>query len=452
MEESPKNIVSQVGKWFSESYTVKLLMITFLVLLMLIPSAWISNIISDRQNYADEAVADITARWSDQQTISGPVLVLPYEKKVPSGMRNNDGNEVLNIISDQLIILPETLNINASMESQTLSRGIFDVRVYSSKINMNGVIQLPDLKEFQVEPADLLWEKAMLVSGISELRGISNNPVFTINSEKKDGIPYSNMPGFQNEYHPLYNGIKVNLGDSSAQSTITYNMEFQINGSSSLYFTPIGNTTTVKLAGNWADPSFTGNYLPKSREISEKNFTAEWHISSFSRPFPKVWESNAPEFNQTAFGVDLLAGMNDYVKTSRTAKYGLLIIIFTFISLFLTEVITKTKIHPFQYTLIGGALVIYYTLLLSISEQSGYDTAYMIASIATTALISLYSLSFSNKKVAILLAFLLLLFYIFVYVITRQEDFALLLGSLGLFLVIAILMFVTRKVKWYNSK
>jgi inner membrane protein len=452
MEEQSKNTATQIGKWFSESYTVKLLMITFLVLLMLIPSAWIGGIISDRQSYADEAVMDITNRWSGQQTISGPVLVLTYEQTKPSGMRNADGTEIMTKETKQLFILPETLNVQADMEAQTLSRGIFDVRVYSTAIHMDGQIQIPDLSEFGITTADIQWEKATLISGISDMRGITNNPEFTVNAERKEGMPYANVPGIVDEYHPLYNGIRCILNDSSPESEIQFTLEYQINGSSSLYFTPIGNTTTVHMNGNWADPSFTGNYLPKNRSIQASDFSADWHISSFSRPFPKVWENQVPQISHSTFGIDMLTGMNDYVKISRTAKYGLLIIIFTFISLFLTEVITKTKIHPFQYTLIGGALVIYYTLLLSISEQFGYDIAYLIASVSTTVLISLYAWSFSSKKVAALLAFLLMIFYAFIFTITRQEDFALLLGSIGLFLVIAILMFVTRKVKWYTSK
>src|SRR5690606_762077 len=202
----------------------------------------------------------------------------------------------------------------------------------------------------------------------------------------------------------------------------------------------------------WASPSFDGEFLPASREVTKAGFTANWQVLHFNRPLPQQWTHEGEEISGADFGVKLLVPVDQYQKSIRTAKYGVMIILLTFMALFLVEITQKVRIHPFQYILIGAALIIYYTLLLSFSEHVGYNMAYLISSVATVTLITLYSTTFFNaRKLTLLLSVLLVAFYAFVYIIILQEDLSLLIGSVGLFLMIAALMYFSRKVRYYGE-
>ena len=206
------------------------------------------------------------------------------------------------------------------------------------------------------------------------------------------------------------------------------------------------------MSGPWADPSFDGEFIPQAREVTDTGFSATWKVLHFNRPFSQQWVDDNQNLSGATFGLKLLLPVDQYQKSMRTSKYGVLIIALTFISLFMVEVTQKIRIHPFQYILIGVALIIYYSLLLSISEHMGYDLAYLLSSIATVALITFYSLSFLQKtRLAILLCLLLITFYSFVFVIIQLQDYSLLIGSIGLFIIIGVLMYFSRKISWYSE-
>jgi inner membrane protein len=186
--------------------------------------------------------------------------------------------------------------------------------------------------------------------------------------------------------------------------------------------------------------------------VSDSSFKATWKVLHYNRPFAQQWNNENMELAGSEFGVNLIIPADQYQKSMRTSKYGQLIIILTFVALFLVEIINKIRIHPFQYILIGCALIIYYTLLLSFSEQLGFNAAYWIATIATVTLISLYAISFLKKfRLVILLTGVMMIFYTFIFVIILQQDLSLLLGSVGLFIIIASLMYFSRKITWYKE-
>ncbi len=220
-----------------------------------------------------------------------------------------------------------------------------------------------------------------------------------------------------------------------------------------LYFTPVGKTTEVSLQGPWASPSFDGDFLPVSREITEAGFTADWKILHYNRPFSQEWIGGNQKLSGAEFGVRLLIPVDQYQKSIRTAKYGILVILLTFISLFMVEIMKKVRIHPFQYILVGAALIIYYSLLLSLSEHLGYDLAYGVASVATVILVALYSSSFlASRKLVLVFTALITFFYGFIFVIIQLQDYSLLLGSIGLFLTIGLLMYFSRGIRWYKDE
>ena len=451
--ENNGNLFQQISRWIRESVTLKLAVLVFLVLLLLIPSAWIQGVIDDRQSYSYEATEDITRKWSDEQTLTGPVLVIPFTRTYPVGNEPKTGEEVMRTAEDRLILLPEKMTANAALDPQTLKRGIFDVNVYSSEISMHASFSPPDWSRYDIDPQRIDWRKAYLAVGISDMRGMYADPVCSLNKETYTAEAYSGLPEMGDSYSsPFANGIRIRLEDSAARAAFDCDIQIGLKGSRSFFMLASGQNSSIEMTGNWPDPSFSGYFLPDDRDVTDSGFTASWNILKFTRPLPEAWISNIPDIENTGVGVELMSAVNDYQRTSRTSKYGALIIIFTFLGLFLTELISRIRVHPFQYVLIGVALVIDYTLLLSISEQLGFNTAYLISSLATTALIALYTRSFSSWRVTGLLAALLVIFYTFIYIIINQQDYALLLGSFGLFVAVGALMFLTRKVNWYGKE
>lgn len=459
-------VFERLNRWFQESITVKLLSIGFLVLILLIPSSWISGLIRERQGRAEEVVDEVSAKWSGAQALSGPILVVPYKatQKIDKG---KDGVEYRDY-TEKYFFLPETLDVKGTLSPQVLHRGIFDVAVYSGDLLVNSDFTQPDFSTLGIAEENVYWKDACMIFSISDLRGIKENPGFTVGGKEVPtepsadvGVSFKEKIKGQSEYYNnddgqinySSNGIVAKLGWKSREDFAgKTSVKLSLKGSQMMSFTPTGKTTTVALSGEWNDPSFDGEFLPDSREFSEKGFSASWKILHYNRPFSQQWTGTGATMGGSEFGVRLLVPVDQYQKSMRTSKYGELVIILTFMSLFLVEILRKIRIHPFQYILVGVALIIYYTLLLSLSEQIGYDLAYWIATAATTALISFYSVSFLREKsMVILFTSLLVVFYTFIYIIILQQDFSLLIGSIGLFLIVGALMYFSRKVEWYKQ-
>jgi inner membrane protein len=465
----PLNILERFNRWIQESIMVKLFSIGFLILILLIPSSWIQDMIVERQQRAEQVMTEVADKWSGSQTISGPVLVIPYRKQevIDHGKEGKETREYV----EKAYFLPEDLDITGTIKPETLHRGIFDAVVYESPLEVNSAFSKPDFKGLSIGDDMINWKDAYMIFGITDLRGISENPTFTLGNNVLGAEPSNNIgititrsrsQGESEYYNPVEqkmtqssNGIVVRLNwETPPAFTEKEKVKIKLNlkGSRRLDFVPAGKTTTVKLSGPWADPSFDGEFLPATRDITADGFTASWKVLHFNRPFSQQWTEDNQQLSGADFGIKLLIPVDQYQKSIRTSKYGVLVILLTFVALFLVEITQKIRIHPFQYILIGAALTIYYTLLLSFSEHVGYNIAYIASSLATVILISLYSISFfRSAKLTVLFSILLMIFYAFIFVIILQQDFSLLLGSVGLFLIVGFLMYFSRKVNWYNE-
>jgi inner membrane protein len=231
---------------------------------------------------------------------------------------------------------------------------------------------------------------------------------------------------------------------------LSFSFSVELNGSQSLSFIPLGKQTDVQLTSTWSNPSFSGAFLPASRDINEKGFNASWKVLNLNRNFPQQWIGNEYIVSESSFGVDFLLPVDHYQKNTRSAKYAIMFIGLTFVAFLLFELISKRKIHPVQYLLVGGALCVFYTLLVSFSEHIGFFWAYTISSVATIALISLYFNSIiGSARSTSLLSLMLVGLYLFLFTILQLQDYALLMGSIGLFAVISVVMYVSRRVDWY---
>jgi inner membrane protein len=465
-QAQPINLLERFNKWIQESIMIKLISIGFLILILMLPSSWIQDMIVERQQRAGQVIHEVTDKWSGSQTISGPVLVIPYRKQeiIDHG---KDGKEIKEYI-EKAFFLPDQLDIKGTVNPELLHRGIFDAVVYESALQIKSTFNKPDFKNLSIPNDRIEWSGAYLIFGITDLRGISVNPTLTVAEKTFTAEPSNNigisitkkLKEADAEYDYIErkstvssNGIISKLGwENQEDFTGDVNIKLNLKGSQRLDFVPVGKTTSVNLSGPWSDPSFDGEFLPSKRDVSEQGFSASWKVLHFNRPFSQQWTGDNQELSGADFGVKLLIPVDQYQKSMRTSKYSVLIILLTFVALFLVEITQKIRIHPFQYILIGAALIIYYTLLLSFSEHVGYNLAYLFSSAAIVILVSLYATTFLPiKKLAILFSSLLVIFYTFIFVIILQQDFSLLLGSLGLFMIVSLLMYFSRKVNWYRQ-
>jgi inner membrane protein len=422
--------------WIRNSITFKSIVIGFLILVLLIPAGMIKELINERSSLRESVVAEINSKWGYPQTIYGPILSIPFKKYYKS---ENKIVEEINYAH----FLPVNLFIEGELVPEIRNRGIYEVVVYNSKLNFSGDFLKPDFNEWKINKEDVLWEDASISIGIPDMRGIKEAPVITWN--KTD---YNVNPGID---YLGYNGIssKVNINESS-QYLFSFNLN--LNGSDAISFIPVGKETNVEIKSIWKNPSFEGSFLPNERTINERGFNAKWKVLHLNRSFPQKWINKEYSTDAAAFGVNLLLPVDHYQKSLRSAKYAIMFIALTFMVFFFTEILNKKRMHPIQYLLVGLGLSIFYSLLVSLSEQINFNVAYFIASVAIIVLITGYSYSIlKNFKLTAIVAIVLFSLYSFLYTILQLQDYSLLIGSIGLFVTLAIIMYLSRKVNWYNS-
>ncbi len=458
---NPLSLLERFNTWIQESIMIKLFSIGFLVLILLLPASWISELIYERQSRASEVLNEVSQKWSEAQTISGPILVIPYKRQDVID-RGKDGVEIRES-GEKAFFLPEELSITGKVDPMLLHRGIFDVPVYKSQLEVNSAFKKPDFEKLNIAAEMVQWKEAYLAFGLTDLRGISDTFVLTVDGQRLEPEPSNNVgvtatsstedlfANHNRGEYPTTTGITTKMNWQGADDFRgDVKLAFNLKGSQRLDFVPVGKTTHVALSGPWADPSFDGEFLPAERNITKEGFTAEWRVLHFNRPFAQQWKNENPTLKGS--GVKLLIPVDHYQKSIRTAKYSVLVILLTFLAMLMVEITQKVRIHPFQYILVGAALIIYYTLLLSFSEHLGYNIAYLIASAATVILISLYASSFIRQtRIVFVFSGMLTMFYGFIFVIILQQDFSLLLGSVGLFVIISAVMYLSRKINWYKD-
>ncbi|MEZ5015655.1 MAG: cell envelope integrity protein CreD [Flavipsychrobacter sp.] len=421
---------------------IKGFLIGFLILLMLIPKFMVNDVINERRHYQSEVVKEVSSKWAGEQVVAGPILVVPYNKHSIA----KDGKKVTT--KKKVYILPEKLKINGEVTTETKKRSIYHVSLYRSDMTLEGNFSSSPIKKLNINPDDIIWNESRLVMGISDAKGLEEE--VTLDWADNTSIMEPGIQGAEIFDTELGANIKLNLETNSQ-----FNIKLKMKGSSDLQFVPVGKTTDVMLSSNWKDPSFNGYYLPDTNNDTD-GFKAKWRVLHVSRSFPQYWDGynnkNTNKMYDNSFGVKLIQPADHYAKSNRSIKYALLIIALTFTVFFFMEVIQKIRIHPLQYILVGMALIIFYTLLLSISEYIGFNSAYMVAAVATVALIGLYVWSVIKKwKIAIGFTFSLTALYAYLFMLIQLKEYALISGSIGLFFVLAIIMYFSRKIDWYST-
>ncbi len=427
---NPKNILSDNNSRSSLKLGIKLLLILIISILLLIPQAIIMDMVNERSNTEGLANLEVNEKWGNGQTLTGPVLFIPGDSA-----------------ANNLYILPETLDINGNINSRTLKRGIYDFTVYETALTFAGRFSLP--KELKAEQLKHLRnDRAKLLFAISDFKGFSDNPALVLDGQSAE---LSSEALHLGSHDAL--SCSVDLQSFLDSGNLDYRITVPLKGSDYLYFLPVGRTTSVHLASDCPTPSFTGRYLPAQREVTDQGFTADWKVLALNRDFAQVLNSHAELKKAQPFGVDLKVPVEQYQQTTRSIKYAYLIILLTFAVVFFVEIRRQTPIHPVQYALVGIALMLFYTLLLAFSEHLTFLLSYLIASVMTIGLITLFMRTLlRNTRAALFIGLLLTVLYTFIYVIMQLESYALLVGSLGIFVILAVAMYASQKINWYQEK
>ena len=433
----------------------KILTRLFIMLLILFPlwvaATLVNSVISEREGIRDAAEREISEKWGNDQVLAGPVLVLPWTQR--ERVEFSDGKGVthsrIDLHARSATFLPDDFQADGSLKPELRKRGIFETVLYVADLKLTGRFKSPDLGSLGINPADVQWDKALLSVGISDPRGIRDAVEL-----KWAGQSLAFKPGagegspFPQGFH--VQGLPVPKGGKGAD----FSFDLGLNGSRTLRLVPVGRGNAVKLRSTWADPSFTGEYLPLERKVSDKGFDAEWKVLELARTFPQAWRDNSVSgeaLDNASFGVGLVKPVSTYQQSARATKYAVLFLLLTFAFFFLFEVMGHLKVHPVQYLLVGAALVVFYLLLLSVSEHIGFNASYAVSTAATLGILWGYVSAILRQRArARLLIAALAGLYAYLFVILRLNDYALLMGSLGIFAALAALMYFTRNIDWYE--
>jgi inner membrane protein len=391
----------------------------------------IQSIILERQKSSEEVKKEISFQWAGQQTVTGPVLNIPVlifpDKKTDP-------------VKKVYHILPENLDIRGDIKTEKRHRSIYQAVVYTSSLDLTGDFLIPEINpgtEYEI-----LYNEAYYSLGISDNRGLKGNV-----SIKTDSIERDAIPGVK-ENDLFISGITFPAEIASKALKTEFSFTMILSGSENLNFVPLGKVTKVDLRSSWNSPGFTGNFLPINRKIDDAGFTASWLVTNLNRNFPQVWSGNEYNVTKDAFGVDFVLMADHYQKSFRSAKYGILFIALTFLALFFAEFTGKTRINIFHYLLLALGLVLFFSLLNALSEQIGFNYAYLLASLSTIGMISMFLKGIIGQiRLVLLISGLLVLLYTFIFILLSLNDYAYLAGNIGLFILLAITMRISLKLR-----
>jgi len=431
-----------------QSRLLRVLLIGFLVLLLQIPILMIQGLIGDRTATRRQAVEDVTGKWGREQSVLGPVLVVPCLVRWTEEEEKSGKKKVQTAIRSASF-LPEELQVDGKLDSEVRYRGIFGVPVYRLALQVKGRFLPADFSDWGVGAEDILWDRAELWVRISDARAIQNQAALSWNGAD---VPFA--PGL-GDFGGAGSGIHVPLKGRMAGPAYDFSFLLRLNGSMGAYFAPLGRGTTVTLASNWSSPSFQGNWLPTDRKVRPDGFDAKWIVPSLGRNYPQKWMPGTgvmEEMEKSKFGVSLLIPVDVYRMSERSVKYESLFLLLTFLTLWMFEVLAKRRIHSLQYLLVGAAMCLFYLLLLSVSEHVGFFAAYLLASLAVVGLVTAYCAAvLKGVGRAAVVGGIVAALYFYLYILLNNEDYALLMGSLGLLLILAAVMYLTRRTDWYES-
>lgn len=437
------SIAAQLSRIPGFDISKRVVMLGILILIMLIPLIMIGDLVYERSARRYEVENQIAGQWGGSQIVGGPVLMIPYVTR--SKYDRGDGSTGEAVTERLAYFLPDKLAIIADLDSDFRRRSLYDVLVYTSRIELSGSFAPANFSDWNIPAADIKWDQAQLLLSVSDISGIVSLDVTLANRALRP------TPGLTGAKF-LNNVLQARASGVEAGKAQAFVVNLSLNGSRALQFLPMGNATTIKVKSDWPDPGFIGAVLPQVRTISGEGFTAHWDTTYISRPYPGQWRASdmSPILDGSAIGVELTQPGDVYQQSDRIVKYGLLVIGLTFATLFVVGLLTDVRAHMVQYLLVGASICIFYLLVLSLSEQVRFDLAYGIASAVDIAVVSLYVGRTVRRHVGLIAAAVLAMVHGWMFVLLQMEDFVLLSGTIGLLLALVTVMYVTRNVDWYR--
>jgi inner membrane protein len=439
------------------SLLFKILAILALTVIICIPLGMIHNTIEERSQVRQEAVQSVSAESVREQTITGPILVVPYTDEyaevIPAKSTNEPAETVMRSVTRKHFVFPNQLVVNGKIDTYRRYRGIHQVLMYRGTHDMRGDFVLPPESQLPRESnkSTLTIGRPYLAMGIEDVRGIRDIPKINWNG---DIVEFQQGTGLDS----LRGGLHAELKPMAMNTSAAFAFKLELDGIERQHFVPIGKNNKFQLESNWPHPQFGGRFLPSpERRVDDTGFTAAWSISSLSTNAQQQLRDNEATPAGTAqvaldrFGVAFIEPVNVYSMAERATKYGLLFVALTFAAFFMFEVLKMLPIHPVQYMLVGLALVLFFLLLVSLSEHIRFGVAYLLASAGCIVLIGFYlSAVLRDWRRGMAFGAALTLLYGALFGLLISENNALVLGSILLFAVLSGVMVATRKVDWYQ--
>ncbi len=472
------------GVFHSPSF--KFVLVGIIVLLLMIPLLMVWGLVSEREINARNVRAEVAGSWGLEQNVKGPFLIVPFIEK---STVISDGKPVEQLVERRAVFLPDDLVISGDVKSKILYRSIYEATVYNASLNIAGRFNSPDLSRIAPNATKIRWRDAVFALALSSVSGLKDTASLVINKSHK--IAFEPSLGSGNVRSG--SGIHARLFASNAAPeggipAFSFATDLSFAGSQALHFAPAGRNTRISLSSDWPHPSFTGAFLPKTREISNNGFRASWQVPHLARSVPQSWVGNdmqvfngfpgsspnrlqnrrqvrtkilsplsygrsLDQFGRTMFGVKFYIPLDFYDLVNRALKYGLMFLVTAFAGVFVMELLSGTRVHWVQYLFVGLAMVFFYVLLLSLSEHIGFFNAYVLSSVAVGGMLSLYvGKIYHSRSKGLIMLVLFLVIYGFLYMILRLEDYALLAGALLGFVMLGATMFLTLGVDWSGAK
>jgi len=429
---------------------VKLIVVCGLALVMTIPAFFVGGLVDDRTGRAAEVVREISGDVGGQQTFLGPTLAIPYT--IPA----QTPHEITK--HGMYLVFPSLASAALKATTEERHRSLFKVPVFQADLKLDANFDLTGVPAAAPPGAELDWSRAEIVVGASDARGALADALLTTEGRTVTLVPAETaqdiaIGGDENQK------IKLILFGASANGIAKPNAQFNVSsalrfsGAQRIAVLAYGKTTHLTIQGDWPSPGFDGGFLPVTRTVSNNGFTAEWSVPFIARGVRAEGQSDSVTgLDATALGVSFIEVADPYQSVNRALKYIALFLGLIFLSYFVFEVTTGKRIHPAQYILVGIAQIIFYLLLLSLAERIGFDFAFLLAGVATVALLSANAAwVFSSRMQGIRALAVFTLLYGLIYLLLRLEDNALLVGAIASFLAVAAAMYFTRQIDWYGT-
>lgn len=427
---------------YKDTIMRKIIGLFFIAIILQIPIFFINNIIFERSNLYIETVENIGNEWGLKQTLAGPFLIVPFKDvKTKSDKESEEDKNNTETYDDYYIVLPNKLKTSIKMTDDIKKRGIYKSTVYNANVDISGNFE--DVKSLL--PENIKFDKVYYAMGITDTKALMKVKSFNlanqeIKVESGTGLSYGNLNA----------GISGEISKELIENTnLNFNISFDIRGSEGISVLPFANDNEVLIDSTWSSPKFSG-ILPNDKKINEKGFSANWNATSFVRNYKQSFKYGNIEqsLKDSEIDVDLYNTITHYTQINRAIKYSILFIMLTIFVVYLFEILSKKATHYIQYGVVGFSLVMFYLLLLSLSEYLSFELSYLISSLMVIIPNALYINSATkNKKFGLGIFLFLSGIYVILFSILRMEQYALLTGTLLLMLVLYIIMYLTRNMK-----